>query len=85
MLGLWTSEKGYQAPTEGGREGGRMGGREGGREGVREGGWEDGREGHQMPLAVDFPQVQLVTINRDDKHEMYVHPCTYFDSYHCCC
>ena len=39
MLGLWTSEKGYQAPTEGGREG--------------------GRDGHQMPLAVDFPQVQL--------------------------
>ena len=29
---------------------------------LREGGWEGGREGHQMPLAVDFPQVQLVYI-----------------------
>ena len=29
------------------------------REGGREGG---GREGHQMSLAVDFPQVQLVYI-----------------------
>ena len=50
MLELWTSEKGYQAPTEGGTEGGREGGRDG------------GTDGHQMPLAVDFPQVQLVYI-----------------------
>ena len=40
---------------EGGGEGGRVGGRgEGGRVG--------GREGHQMLLAVDFPQVLLVLI-----------------------
>ena len=36
---------------EGGREGGR-------REGGREGEWEN----HQMPPAVDFPQVPLVDI-----------------------
>ena len=62
----WTSEKGYhQAPTEEGirKEGGREGGgaRELGKEERSEGGREGGggvREG--VPLALDFPQVQLV-------------------------
>ena len=45
-------EKGYQAPTEGGREGKREGGDGRG-----------GRVGHQMPLTVDFPHVQPVHNN----------------------
>ena len=52
--------EGGREGRKGGREEGREGGREG-REGGREGGWEgrEGGEGHQMPLAVDFPQVPL--------------------------
>ena len=46
---------------EGGGRGGRgEGGEGGGRGRERERGGNGGRVGHQMPLAVDFPQVPLV-------------------------